>query len=265
MDVLFVADVFGRPGRRALAAGLARARAAGPPDLTIVNGENAAGGFGLTGDLVREFLAAGAHVVTSGNHVWDKREILPVLDREPRLLRPDNYPSGNPGSGVWTGAAGGVAVAVVNLEGRVFMRNLDCPFRRLDALLAGPLADARVVVVDFHAEATAEKQAMGRYADGRVTAVLGTHTHVPSADARVLPGGTAYVTDAGMTGPHGGVIGVRTEDAVGRFLKSTPNRFEVASTDVRFQGVRLTVDPATGRATAIERVDEPVGDEPGDG
>jgi hypothetical protein len=260
MEILFVADVFGRPGRDALLEGLARARRRGAPDFTVVNGENAAGGFGLTPDIARSFLEAGADVVTTGNHVWDKREIYPFLDEEPRLLRPDNYPPGNPGSGVWTGEIGGVPGAVVNLEGRVFMKKIDCPFRRLDALLADErVAGARVVIVDFHAEATAEKVAMGRYADGRVTAVLGTHTHVPSADARVLPGGTAYVTDAGMTGPHGGVIGVRPEAAIDRFLRQTPNRFEVSIEDVRFQGVRLEVDPVTGRARSIERVDEPLG------
>jgi metallophosphoesterase (TIGR00282 family) len=225
----------------------------------VVNGENAAGGFGITPDIVRELLDLGVDVVTSGNHIWDKREIYAVLDDEPRLLRPDNYPAGNPGKGLWTGEVGGVPVAVMNLQGRVFMREIDCPFRRLDALLAGPAAGAKVVVVDFHAEATSEKLAFGRYADGRVTAVIGTHTHVPSADARILPGGSAYVTDAGMTGPHGGVIGVEAKGAIGRFLSQTPARFEVARGDVRFQGILVTADPATGRATGIERVDDPRG------
>jgi metallophosphoesterase (TIGR00282 family) len=257
MDILFVADVFGRPGRDAVLAGLARWGNERRPALTIVNGENAAGGFGITPEIAQELLDAGADVVTSGNHVWDKREIYPVLDAEPRLLRPDNYPAGNPGRGVWSGTVGDVPVAVVNLQGRVFMREIECPFRRLDALLAsGPVAEARIVVVDFHAEATSEKQALGRYADGRVTAVLGTHTHVQSADARVLPGGTAFVTDAGMTGPHSGVIGVDAKGAIARFLSQTPSRFEVARGDVRFQGVFVSADPATGRATGIERIDE---------
>jgi len=196
-------------------------------------------------------------VVTSGNHVWDKREIYPLLDEESRLLRPDNYPEGNPGKGVWTGTVEGVPAAVVNLQGRVFMKDIECPFRRLDRLLAGgPASGARIVFVDFHAEATSEKQALGRYADGRVTAVVGTHTHVQSADARVLQGGTAFVTDAGMTGPHGGVIGVEAKGAIDRFLSQTPARFEVARGDVRFQGVLVTADPVTGRATGIERIDE---------
>jgi metallophosphoesterase (TIGR00282 family) len=258
MQILFVADVFGRPGRTVVAEGVGRWRANRRPALTIINGENAAGGFGITAEITRELIDMGADVVTSGNHIWDKREIYTVLEEEPRLLRPDNYPSGNPGSGVWTGDVEGVPVAVVNLQGRVFMREIDCPFRRIDALLAeGPVAEARVVFVDFHAEATSEKQAFGRYVDGRVTAVIGTHTHVQSADARILAGGTAFVTDAGMTGPHEGVIGVEARGAIARFLSQTPSRFEVARGDVRFQGVFVTADPATGRATAIERIDEP--------
>jgi len=259
MRVLFVADVFGRPGRRALEWGIKSRRESSAPDLLIVNGENAAGGFGITPDIARDFLDLGADVITTGNHVWDKREIYDFLDQEPCLLRPDNYPRGNPGRGVWTGEARGVPCAVLNLQGRVFMREIDCPFRRLDSLLEDPaVRDSKVVVVDFHAEATAEKVAMGRYADGRVTAVIGTHTHVPSADPRVLPGGTAYVTDAGMTGPHGGVIGVGAAAAVERFLRQTPNRFTVAADDVRFQAVSIDVDERTGRAQSIERIDEPV-------
>jgi hypothetical protein len=257
MEILFVADVFGRPGRTAMAEGVARWRASRAPALTIVNGENAAGGFGLTPSVALELFDAGADVVTSGNHIWDKREIYSMLDQEPRLLRPDNYPAGNPGRGVWVGIAEGVTVAVLNLQGRVFMKEIDCPFRRLDTLLLeGPVAGARIRFVDFHAEATAEKLAFGRYADGRVTAVIGTHTHVPSADARLLRQGTAYVTDAGMTGPHDGVIGVEAKGAIERFLNQTPTRFQVAGGDVRFQGIVVTADPQTGRATAIERIDE---------
>ena len=258
MKILFVGDIFGRPGRRALKSGLEAARRELAPDFVIVNGENAAGGFGITPTIVDEILAEDVDVITSGNHVWDKREVYERLDHEPRLLRPDNYPDGNPGRGVWAGRIGAVDGLVVNLQGRVFMKDIECPFRRLDALLDSNVAgSARIVIVDFHAEATAEKIALGRYADGRVTAVLGTHTHVPSADTRILPGGTAYVTDVGMTGPHGGVIGVQAEGAIERFLRQTPNRFEVADEDVRFQAVVITVDPATGRAAAIERIDAP--------
>jgi metallophosphoesterase (TIGR00282 family) len=256
MKVLFVGDVFGRPGRRALKRGLAAAREAHAPDFVIVNGENAAGGFGITPSILDAILGDDVDVVTTGNHVWDRREIYERLDKEPRVLRPDNYPRGNPGHGVWSGTRAERAVAVINLQGRVFMKNLDCPFRRLDLLLdRDDVRDAEVVVVDFHAEATAEKLALARYADGRVTAVVGTHTHVPSADARVLPRGTAYVTDVGMTGPHGGVIGVRAGSAIERFLKQTPNRFDVAEEDVRFQAVVITVDTSAGRATGIERID----------
>jgi metallophosphoesterase (TIGR00282 family) len=260
VKILFIADVFGRPGRRALTHGLARMRERTDLDFVIVNGENAAGGFGLTPDIARGFLEGGADVVTSGNHIWDKREIYDSLEREPRLLRPDNYPPGSPGRGVWTGAIGGEPGAILNLQGRVFMKEIDCPFRRLDHVIAQEdVQGAKVIILDFHAEATAEKVAMGHYADGRVTAVIGTHTHVPSADARILAGGTAYVTDAGMTGPHGGVIGIVAAGAIQRFLTQTPSRFEVSEDDVRFQGVLLTVDAATGRATAIERIDEPAG------
>jgi metallophosphoesterase (TIGR00282 family) len=259
MKILFVGDVFGKPGRRALKSGLAAARREHRPDFVIVNGENAAGGFGITSAIVDDILAENVDVITSGNHVWDRREIYDRLEREPRLLRPDNYPDGNPGRGVWTGTVGAVNGAVVNLQGRVFMKDIDCPFRRIDALLDSPsLGVAQIVIVDFHAEATAEKIALGLYTDGRVTAVIGTHTHVPSADPKILPGGTAYVTDVGMTGPHGGVIGVRAEGAIERFLRQTPNRFEVAGEDVRFQAVLITVDDGTGKATAIERIDAPV-------
>lgn len=255
--ILFVADVFGRPGRRALEWGLSRLGA--PDGLLVVNGENAAGGFGITPEIAREFLALGADVITTGNHVWDKREIYDFLDTEPRLLRPDNYPRANPGRGIWTGEAGGVPCAVLNLQGRVFMKEIDCPFLRLDSLLEEPgVREARIVIVDFHAEATAEKVALARYADGRVTAVIGTHTHVPSADPRVLPGGTAYVTDAGMTGPHGGVIGVEAGAAIERFVRQTPNRFTVATDDVRFQAISIDADEVTGHARSIERIDEPV-------
>lgn len=253
MRILFVADIFGRPGRRALAKAASHVQGV---SFTIANGENAAGGFGLTPSIFEQMLEVGVDVVTSGNHVWDKREIYPVLRDDPRLLRPHNYPGENPGSGVWTGLMGGVPGAVISLQGRVFMKPIECPFRTLDALLElDEVSAARIVVVDFHAEATAEKMAFGRYASGKVTAVLGTHTHVQSADARILNGGTAFITDAGMTGPHGGVIGVEAKGAIERFLKQTPNRFEVAKSRVRIQGVVLTVEPETGRATDIEPLD----------
>ena len=199
---------------------------------------------------------SGADVITSGNHIWDRREIYPYLDTEDRLLRPDNYPSPNPGRGVWIGAMGSITGAVLNLQGRVFMKEIDCPFRRLDSLLEREdVRSAEAIVVDFHAEATAEKLAFGRYADGRVATVIGTHTHVPSADARLLSGGTAYVTDVGMTGPHSGVIGIRSEGAIERFLTQTPNRFEVADEEIRFQAALVEIEIETGLSRSIEHVD----------
>lgn len=258
MKILHVADIFGRPGRRAFSLGVARVRAGDPGCFVVANGENAAGGFGITPGVARELFESGADVITTGNHVWDRREVYPYLDTEPRLLRPDNFPDPNPGRGVWTGAIGSITGAVLNLQGRVFMKAIDCPFRQLDTLLErDDVCRARAIVVDFHAEATAEKIAFGRYADGRVTAVIGTHTHVPSADARLLSGGTAFVTDVGMTGPHGGVIGVRAAGAIERFLTQTPNRFEVAEDEVRFQAAVVEIDVETGQARSIEQIDWP--------
>jgi metallophosphoesterase (TIGR00282 family) len=260
IQISFIADVFGRPGRTALSWGLERLHRRAKVDFVVANAENAAGGFGVTPRIATGFLDQGIDVLTSGNHVWDKREIYEFLDVEPRLLRPDNYPAPNPGSGIWMGDIGGVPGAVINLQGRVFMRDLDCPFTRLDAILAtGEMAGRRIVIVDFHAEATAEKIAFGRYADGRVTAVIGTHTHVPTADAVILPGGTGYMTDAGMTGPHGGVIGVEADEAIERFRLQTPNRFSVSRSDVRFQGLSLSVDRDSGRTTSIEPFDDACG------
>ncbi|MFN2431530.1 MAG: TIGR00282 family metallophosphoesterase [Gemmatimonadota bacterium] len=252
MNLLFVADVVGKSGRTALAAGLARLRGERAIDFTIVNCENAAGGFGVTAEIAQGFFDLGADVLTSGNHVWDKREVYEYLEREPRLLRPANYPSGNPGRGWTVRPAAGLRLAILNLQGRVFMASIDCPFRRADQLLREQAGQYDLVFVDFHAEATAEKVAFGWYVDGRVTAVVGTHTHVQTADARILPGGTAYITDAGMTGPLDGVIGVKKELAIERFLRQTPNRFEVAGDDLRCMGVIVEVDEESRRARRIE-------------
>ena len=224
-------------------------------DLVVANAENAAAGFGVTADVVAELLALGVDVLTTGNHVWDKRESLPILDQEQRLLRPANYPPGLPGKG-WgvfhTSAE--LPVAIVNLEGRVFMSNLDCPFRAADAILAELRDRTPVVLVDFHAETTREKGAMAAYLDGRVSAVCGTHTHVQTADERLLPGGTAFISDVGMTGSRDSVIGIRKELSVERFLTQVPVRFEVAKKEPMLCAVVVTVDEATGRAEAIERV-----------
>jgi metallophosphoesterase (TIGR00282 family) len=223
-------------------------------DLVIANCENAAAGFGITPRLTEELLGAGIHVLTSGNHIWDKKEIVDYIGRQPRLLRPDNYPSTAPGKGVFLGAtASGVEYAVINLQGRTYLPNIDCPFRRADAILASLAPSVKIRLVDFHAEVTSEKIAFGWYLDGRVTAVVGTHTHVPTADERVLPGGTAYQTDVGMTGPYDSVIGVDKAAAIQRFLSGMPNRLETASVDVRLAAAIIEADETTGRAVSIRR------------
>ena len=255
MRVLFVGDVVGAPGRRIVRLRLKELKRAVGADLTIVNGENAAGGAGLTTATAEELFAAGAEVVTTGNHVWDKREALALLEREPRILRPANYPEGSPGKGVVVVAAAETRVAVVNLMGRVFMPLVDDPFRAADRILDELRDVARVVIVDFHAEATSEKMAFAWSLDGRVSAVLGTHTHVATADARVLPGGTAFIADVGMTGPFDSVIGVRKEQAIERFRTSRSIPYETADGDVRLAAVTVDVDPGSGRATAIERIE----------
>ncbi|MCB1007685.1 MAG: TIGR00282 family metallophosphoesterase [Acidobacteria bacterium] len=255
MRILFVGDVVGKPGRRALARLLPRLVDERRADYVIVNVENAAGGFGVTSDVLDELSELPIHCMTTGNHVWDKKEVVDLLEREPRLLRPDNYPEGNPGRGLHVGeTAAGVPVATINLEGQVFMKNLGSPFAAADRLLEEIGDRARVVFVDFHAEATSEKQALGLYLDGRVAAVVGTHTHVPTADERILPAGTAFVTDVGMTGPYEGVIGFRADRVLQRFLLQTPSTFEVAKRDVRLAAVEIEVDEGSGRARSIERL-----------
>ncbi|HEX9945718.1 MAG TPA: TIGR00282 family metallophosphoesterase [Thermoanaerobaculia bacterium] len=255
MRLLFVGDVVGKPGRRALRNLLPRLVDRHRADYVVVNVENAAGGFGITPEVLRDIEDLPIDVFTSGNHVWDKKEGIEILDRVPNLLRPANYPEGNPGKGLYVGeTAGGVPVAVMNLEGMVFMANLDSPFRVADRLLAQLDSAVKVVLVDFHAEATSEKQAMGFYLDGRVSAVVGTHTHVPTADERVLPKGTALLTDVGMTGPYESVIGMRADKVLKRFLLQTPAAFEVAKRDVRLAAAVIDVDEATGKARGIERL-----------
>ena len=255
LKVIFIGDVCGSAGRNCIQRILPRLKRKLAVDLVVANGENAAGGLGLTAKLAEEMFVNGVDVITTGNHVWRQNDLMPLLDDEPHLLRPHNYPPGLPGHGYVITRAAGVKIAVVNLEGRVFMSNLDCPFRAMDELLAGPLAGVDVILVDFHAEATSEKQAFGWYVDGRVSAVVGTHTHVATADEKVLPEGTAYITDLGLTGAHASVIGMRTEIAIARFLTQRPARFQPASGDVRLQGALVTIDEATGQATAIERIE----------
>ena len=255
MKLLFVGDLIGKPGRQVLQRLLPGLIDRHRADYVVVNVENAAGGFGVTPEIMAELDELPIDCYTSGNHIWDKKEGVACLDQEPRLLRPANYPEGNPGRGLHVGeTAAGVAVATLNLEGQVFMRNLDSPFAVADRLLGGLSEKVKVVLVDFHAEATSEKQALAFHLDGRVSAVLGTHTHVPTADERVLPGGTALLTDVGMTGPYESIIGFRSDKVLERFRKQTPVGFEVAKRDLRLAAVVVEVDEASGRALGIERL-----------
>jgi metallophosphoesterase (TIGR00282 family) len=254
MTLLFVGDIVGRPGRSLLRRALPWLVRRHGVGLVIANVENAAGGSGITRETAAEILGAGVHVMTTGNHVWDKKEAIEYIGLEPRLLRPINYPPAAPGRGSLVLEAGGASVAVVNAMGRVHMPLVDDPFAALAAEVDRLRSRAAVIVVDFHAEATSEKIAMGWHLDGRVTAVVGTHTHVQTADERVLPGGTAYITDVGMTGPHESVIGVDREAVLTRFLTGLPTRFETATGDPRLHAVLVEADPASGRATAITRL-----------
>jgi metallophosphoesterase (TIGR00282 family) len=226
-------------------------------DLVVANGENAAAGFGLTPDVVTELFDAGIDVLTTGNHVWDKRDVLFCLEESPSVLRPANYPGDAPGRGygVFMTAAG-LRIAVINLEGRVFMSGLDCPFRKADIILEELGPGQKIILVDFHAEATSEKGALAAYLDGRVSAIVGTHTHVQTADERVLPGGTAFITDAGMTGSRDSVIGIRKELSIQRFLTQMPVRYEISKKDPMLCGVIISIDESTGLASGIERVME---------
>jgi 2',3'-cyclic-nucleotide 2'-phosphodiesterase len=258
MNLLFLGDVNGRAGRSLVKEHLDRLVDRHRIDYAVANVENAAEGFGITPPLAAELQGMGLHVMTSGNHIWDKAEILPFIEEHPSLLRPHNFPAGTPGTGVHVGTtAGGVPVGVINLMGRVFMNALDCPFRTADRILQELQARCRIILVDFHAEATSEKVAMGWYLDGRVSAVVGTHTHVQTADERILPQGTAVITDVGMTGARDSVIGVEKELAIRRFLQQMPVRFACARKNPRLCGVVLEVDEETGRARRIERLDLP--------
>jgi 2',3'-cyclic-nucleotide 2'-phosphodiesterase len=260
MKVLFIGDIFGRPGRTMVRDRLPEFVRNRRVDLVIANGENAAGGFGITPQISEELFDLGISVITTGNHIWDKREIIDYFNsangnaNHParRILRPANYPAGTPGFGMYEGRVGDTPYAVINLQGRVFLPSNDDPFRMADELIGR--TRAKVILVDLHAEATSEKCALGWYLDGRVTAVFGTHTHIPTADTRILPKGTAYQTDVGMTGPYDSVIGVQKELVINRFLTNMPARWEAASSDVHFCGVYFECDETTGRATAVERI-----------
>lgn len=255
MKVLFIGDIVGKPGRRAVKVLLPGIVGNHGVDLVIANCENAAGGFGVTRKVVDELYASEIDILTSGNHIWDKKDVEEFIDGYETLLRPANYPIETPGRGsVVVQTASGVSLGVVNLEGRVFMKPLDCPFRVAEREIDALKGETDIVIVDMHAEATSEKEALGWFLDGRVSAVVGTHTHVQTADERVLPRGTAYITDAGMTGPCDSVLGIKKEVALERFLTLLPNRYDVAKGDVRLQGVLIDIDDTTGRALSIERL-----------
>ncbi|MDQ3804617.1 MAG: TIGR00282 family metallophosphoesterase [Acidobacteriota bacterium] len=255
MRVLMFGDVVAGPGRVAVLERVQDLREQHRADLVVMNAENVSGGFSITPPAADQLFAAGVDVMTSGNHIFDKREVVAYIERQPRLLRPANYPAGTPGRGMWVGEVKGVGVAVINLMGRVFMPPThDNPFHKADELLARLGDDVRVRLVDMHAEATSEKIGMGRHLDGRVSAVVGTHTHVQTADERVLPRGTAFITDIGMTGSHSGCIGMETEDVLARFTSPLPRRAEHSKGDVRINAVLVDVDPDTGRAREISRL-----------
>lgn len=252
MRILFLGDIVGRPGRRGVAQWLPAWRQLYAPDIVIANGENAAGGMGITPEIAKELFELGIDVMTLGNHVWQKKEILPLLDSEPRLLRPANYPPGVPGRGWGVYPVLDKQLAVLTLAGRVFMELADCPFRTFDMIY--PQLETSFVLVDFHAEATSEKQAFALYVDGRASGVIGTHTHVQTADERILPKGTAYISDVGMCGPLHSVIGMDPEIVIRKFLTQMPARFEVASGAAVVCGLLLDLDRTTGKALAVQRL-----------
>jgi metallophosphoesterase (TIGR00282 family) len=258
LTVICVGDVFGEPGRRAVQMLLPKLKKQHEADLAVVNVENSASGFGVTPQIARTFLEQGVDVMTSGNHIWDKKEIIEYIGKENLLLRPANYPPGTPGAGSIVIKAGPHKVAVLNLMGRVFLPQLDCPFRKADEELERLRTETSIIVVDMHAEATSESQAMGWHLDGRVSVVVGTHRHVQTADERLLPKGTAYITDLGLTGPTDSVIGVEPELALARFLSGMPNRFEPAKGPAMLQGAVIRIDPETGRGLSIERLRVPL-------
>ncbi|MBO0722095.1 MAG: TIGR00282 family metallophosphoesterase [Blastocatellia bacterium] len=254
MRVIMIGDTMARSGRRVLEERLHDLRAEREIDFAVANIENAAAGFSITPRIAADLFAAGIDVMTSGNHIFDKKEVLEFIESEPRLLRPANYAPGVPGRGRWVGKVKGVPIAVINLQGRVFMPPSDDPFRSADVQLAALEPAVKIILVDMHAETTSEKIAMGRYLDGRVSVVVGTHTHVQTADEQVFPGGTGYISDLGMTGPHDGVIGMRTEIVIDRFLRGLPIKFEPSEGDIKLNGLIVDIDEDTGHAINLERV-----------
>ncbi len=259
MKILFIGDIVGKPGRKAIAGLLEDVIRDYQIDFTIANGENAAGGMGITPDIAIELIDQRIDLLTSGNHIWAKKEIIPFLDQEERILRPANYPPEVPGRGAGIfRTKQGEKIGVINLEGRVFMRHLECPFRTGERMIESLKRETPIILVDFHAEATSEKVAMGWFLDGKVTAVLGTHTHVQTSDEKILDGGTAYITDVGMTGPLDSVIGIRKQIAVNRLLTQIPWKFDVATDEIEMQGVIIETDSPTGKAKGIQRIKIPL-------
>ena len=255
MKILFIGDIVGKPGRELLRKGLRNLVGHYGVDFVIANAENSAAGFGITKDIGDSILEWGVDVMTSGNHIWDKKEAIEYIATEPRLLRPANYPAGVPGRGSYVAQTGdGRAVGVINAMGRVFMLNIDDPFAVVPREIEAMRGRTKIIIVDFHAEATSEKVAMGWHLDGKATLVVGTHTHVQTADERILPKGTAYLTDAGMTGPHDSIIGMETEPSLSRFLTAMPSRFEPATGNPRLNGIVVEADEKTGRALAVTRI-----------
>lgn len=254
LRVLFVADACGKPGRQALAHLIRPLREEYSVDFVIANVENAAGGFGVTPEMSRKIFSYKVDVQTSGNHIWDRMPIMDYIETEPRLLRPGNYPGSVPGHGSYVATCGDLKIGVINLMGRTYMKDLDCPFQVGAKMVEEIKKETPIILVDFHAEATSEKQAFAHFLDGRVSGIFGTHTHVQTADESVSRAGTAYITDAGMTGPHDSIIGMEKAPSLGRFLTGLPKRMSTASDDVRLSAVLVEIEPSSGRAVSIERM-----------
>ena len=255
MKILFIGDVVGSPGRDMVQEYLPKLKEKYHPNLTIINGENAAAGKGITEKIYKQFLEWGAQVITMGNHTWDKKEIFDFIDNAKYMIRPANFPEGNPGKGLVYVNINGAEVAVINLQGRTFLPASDDPFRKVDELIEEANKRTNIIFIDFHGEATSEKQAMGWYVDGRVSAVVGTHTHTQTADERILPGGSAYISDVGMTGPYDGILGVERDAVMKRFLTSMPVRFEITKKGrTQLNGFLVTIDKSNGKATKVERI-----------
>lgn len=254
MNILFIGDIVGRPGRNAIKNLLADIIKKYEIEFVIANAENAAGGNGLTKQVTYELFEYGINFITLGNHVWDKKEILEIIDDEEKMIRPANYPPGTPGRGYKLVQKNNIPIGILNIQGRVYMQPLNCPFRTADAIIAELIKHTNIIIVDFHAEATSEKVALGHYLDGKVSAVLGTHTHIQTADEKILPKGTAYITDVGMTGPYDSVLGVKKENILYRFLTHMPNRFEVATGKAQLNAVVLKINKETGMTENIQRI-----------